>query len=55
MEIEPHEAEATSEHHGRTYFFCSDACKEKFDRHPEQFVAGSPGSGVGAREPQERK
>lgn len=27
-----------TEHGGKTYGFCSDACKEKFDKNPEKYV-----------------
>jgi YHS domain-containing protein len=38
MEIDPHEAAATREYHGRTYFFCPEACGVQFDRDPEQYL-----------------
>jgi Cu(I)/Ag(I) efflux system membrane fusion protein len=38
-----------SDYQGKTYFFCSDKCKEKFDRAPGQYLgqaaAPAPGSG----------
>ena len=43
MEIAPREARATSRHQGRTYYFCSSACQEVFDRHLELFA--EPGIG----------
>lgn len=33
-EVEPQEAEATSEYRGIEYFFCAQRCKEKFDSDP---------------------
>jgi len=38
MSIEDSEAAGTSEHAGRTYYFCSSACKERFDADPASFV-----------------
>jgi YHS domain-containing protein len=33
----------TSEHEGRTYFFCAPGCKEAFDKNPASFLgARSP-------------
>jgi Cu+-exporting ATPase len=28
----------SSEHGGRTFYFCSTACKKRFDRKPEAYV-----------------
>ena len=44
MEIEPTEAVATSEYEGKTYYFCSVSCKEKFELDPLQYVHEEPGS-----------
>ena len=38
MEITPETAAATSEYNGRTYYFCSIADKETFDKNPEKYV-----------------
>jgi Cu+-exporting ATPase len=38
MVVEEQKAAATSQYQGRSYFFCSNSCKEKFDRNPEQYV-----------------
>ena len=37
-EVTPVEAEAQSEYEGVTFYFCSLACKERFDRDPLQYV-----------------
>ena len=29
-----------SDYRGRTYHFCSAACKQRFDKKPESFVKG---------------
>lgn len=38
MQIEESEAAGQSEYQGRTYYFCSTSCKEKFDESPENFT-----------------
>jgi len=40
MDVDPQNADAKTQHEGRTYFFCSSECKEKFDKEPEQYVGG---------------
>jgi YHS domain-containing protein len=39
MLINEQTAGARSEYHGKTYYFCSPACKSKFDKDPEQYAA----------------
>lgn len=39
MEIDPATAAASQEHRGTTYYFCSEACHEKFVADPDQFAA----------------
>lgn len=42
MQIDPAKAgDQKSNYGGTTYYFCSDDCKQKFDRNPEKFVAKS--------------
>ena len=41
MEVTPASAVGRSEHGGKTYYFCSTACKEKFDAAPQSFAGGS--------------
>lgn len=38
MEVKKSEANATHEYDGRTYYFCMEACKEKFVKDPEKYV-----------------
>jgi Cu+-exporting ATPase len=38
MEVDRDSAAAQSEFNGRTYFFCSQSCKENFDRQPERYI-----------------
>lgn len=40
MRFEQEEAAATAEHEGRTYYFCSQHCKEAFEKDPERFAEG---------------
>lgn len=38
MQIDPAKATGTSQYQGKTYYFCSKACKAKFDAKPAQFA-----------------
>jgi len=38
MEIDKDEAAATSEHMGKTFYFCAEACKEKFEEDPMKYM-----------------
>lgn len=38
MTIDPDHAKAAAVHDGRTYFFCSTSCREKFEQAPSKFV-----------------
>jgi Cu+-exporting ATPase len=38
MEFKPEEAAATAEYGGRTYYFCTEACKKQFDADPERYA-----------------
>ena len=31
----------SSEHESESYYFCSDSCKEAFDREPEKYLVTS--------------
>ncbi|TFB11784.1 heavy metal translocating P-type ATPase [Candidatus Marinimicrobia bacterium MT.SAG.3] len=37
MNIEPENAAGKSEHNGKTVYFCSEYCKETFDKDPEKY------------------
>ncbi len=44
MDVDENAAKASgriSEYHGEKYYFCSDSCKQRFDKDPERF-AGEP-------------
>jgi YHS domain-containing protein len=38
MQIEEAEAAGQTEHDGRTYYFCSTACKDRFEASPEEYT-----------------
>lgn len=38
MEVDERDASGTSEYEGKTYYFCSTACKEKFDENPDEYT-----------------
>lgn len=38
MEIEEDQAAATVEYEGQTYYFCSQGCKQQFEREPERYL-----------------
>jgi Cu+-exporting ATPase len=38
MQVDPARAAGTSEYNGKTYYFCSKACKSKFDANPAQYA-----------------
>lgn len=41
MTLDPKDAVATAEHQGRTYYFCSEDCKETFLEAPDDYASGS--------------
>lgn len=38
MKVEEEHAAGSSEYLNRTYYFCSEDCKHKFDQKPEQYI-----------------
>jgi Cu+-exporting ATPase len=42
MDVEEASAAATSEYKGKTYYFCAQSCKEKFDQSPEKYLKDTP-------------
>jgi Cu+-exporting ATPase len=42
MMVDPQKAAGKVEHAGKTYFFCSARCKDRFEKEPEKFLA-APG------------
>jgi len=43
MMVEPQKSAGKAEHDGKTYYFCSPRCKERFEKEPEKFLA-APGT-----------
>lgn len=39
MEVDPKKAAATAEHNGKTYYFCRQDCKDKFEMEPERYAS----------------
>jgi Cu+-exporting ATPase len=38
MEIEPMSAAAQTTYKGHTYYFCSQECKDNFDKNPQKYI-----------------
>jgi YHS domain-containing protein len=38
MAVDKNKAEYTSQYGGKTYYFCSQDCKQQFERRPEKFA-----------------
>ncbi len=47
MDVDPAAAKYKFEHRGKTYYFCSARCLEKFRTDPEQYLAARSGTGSG--------
>jgi P-type Cu+ transporter len=43
MDVSPKTAAGVEQHDGRTYYFCSKSCHERFRDNPRQFLTTSPG------------
>jgi Cu+-exporting ATPase len=39
MTVDPHTAKHRAEYRGRTYYFCSGRCRERFEAEPEKYLA----------------
>lgn len=37
MDVDPNNAPAKSQHEGQTCYFCSQGCKEQFEKEPKKF------------------
>ncbi len=44
MQVDERTAAGRSEYQGKQYYFCSEACKQQFDKQPEKYVAGTRGT-----------
>lgn len=38
MEVSEEKAAAETIHEGKKYYFCAEACREKFEENPEKFL-----------------
>ena len=38
MEVDEQNAAGQSQYQGKTYYFCSEGCKEEFDQNPQQYA-----------------
>src|SRR6267378_1768939 len=47
MMVDPQKSAAKVEHQGKTYYFCSPRCAERFEREPEKFLAAPGTAGMG--------
>ncbi len=43
MTLPVEKAVAKLEHHGRTYYFCAEACRKQFEAEPERYATGEDG------------
>ena len=43
MEVDTATAKLTSEHGGKTYYFCAPGCKRTFDKNPAEFTKDGAG------------
>jgi Cu+-exporting ATPase len=46
MTLEESAAKASTDYEGRSYYFCSDACREEFEAHPDQYAGLEEGIGA---------
>lgn len=40
MTVDEKTAKFKSQHSGKTYYFCAEACKSAFDKNPSRYVNG---------------
>ncbi len=38
MDINESQTKAKMDYQGQTYYFCSDSCKQKFEKNPQQYA-----------------
>jgi YHS domain-containing protein len=41
MKVDEKKSEFETQFEGKTYYFCSDSCKQEFDADPEEFAGGA--------------
>jgi YHS domain-containing protein len=42
MDVQPEQAAGQSEYQGRTFYFCCQDCKQRFDKEPERYARPQP-------------
>jgi Cu+-exporting ATPase len=52
MTVDPQKSAAKVNHQGKTYFFCSSRCAERFRKEPEKFLAAPGTAAMGDAAPQ---
>jgi YHS domain-containing protein len=45
MDVDPRKATAAAAHEGKTYYFCSTSCRNKFEQAPEKYLASPQNDG----------
>src|SRR5438552_10235561 len=45
MYVDPAEARGSAEYQGKSYYFCSPRCEQRFKAEPEKYLAPKPPSG----------
>ncbi len=38
MDVNENQAKAKADYEGRTFYFCSEHCKQKFEKTPQQYI-----------------
>jgi YHS domain-containing protein len=46
MELDESTVRACADHEGARYYFCSDACREEFEAHPDVYAGEVQGPGA---------
>jgi YHS domain-containing protein len=46
MEMEPDQVASETNYEGRSYYFCSDECRTKWDADPERYARETASSGM---------
>jgi len=41
MQVDEQKAAGQTQHQGQTYYFCSEACQQKFEQNPQQYARSS--------------
>lgn len=55
MDVKEEKAVATSLYKGKTYYFCTETCKQKFDENPEKYIPSGAGKDEGEHEEDEEE